>query len=122
MLKRIAFTVLAVVLLLAAGVAANTWRQGSRQVDVAPAPAIAIDEKAIAEKLAGAVRFKTVSSLTDAELNKDQFLAQQEYLKPKLDLPRLHGTNERIAVSNLAELVRFYHQLIRNASLERPSP
>ena len=30
------------------------------------------------------------------------------------DLPRLHGTNERIAVANLAELVRFYHRLLRN--------
>jgi carboxypeptidase PM20D1 len=30
------------------------------------------------------------------------------------DLLRLHGTNERIAVANLAELVRFYHQLLRN--------
>jgi carboxypeptidase PM20D1 len=38
------------------------------------------------------------------------------------DLPRLHGTSERIATANLAELVRFYHQLIRNASQERPSP
>jgi carboxypeptidase PM20D1 len=38
------------------------------------------------------------------------------------DVPRLHGTNERIATANLAELVRFYHQLIRNASQERPSP
>jgi carboxypeptidase PM20D1 len=38
------------------------------------------------------------------------------------DLPRLHGTNERIATANLAELVRFYHELIRNASLERPTP
>lgn len=31
--------------------------------------------------------------------------------KPE-DLPRFHGTNERIAVSNLAELVRFYHRLL----------
>jgi carboxypeptidase PM20D1 len=38
------------------------------------------------------------------------------------DLPRLHGTSERIAIANLGELVRFYHQLIRNASQERPSP
>jgi carboxypeptidase PM20D1 len=41
--------------------------------------------------------------------------------KPE-DLSRFHGTNERIATANLAELVRFYHQLIRNASLERPTP
>jgi carboxypeptidase PM20D1 len=32
------------------------------------------------------------------------------------DLPRFHGTNERIATSNLGELVRFYHQLLRNAA------
>ena len=30
------------------------------------------------------------------------------------DLPRLHGTNERIATANLAELVRFYHLLLAN--------
>jgi carboxypeptidase PM20D1 len=31
--------------------------------------------------------------------------------KPE-DLPRLHGTNERLAVDNLAELIRFYHRLL----------
>jgi carboxypeptidase PM20D1 len=33
---------------------------------------------------------------------------------------RLHGTNERISVANLGELVRFYHQLLRN--LNAPAP
>ena len=28
------------------------------------------------------------------------------------DLPRFHGTNERISSANLAELVRFYHRLV----------
>ncbi len=28
------------------------------------------------------------------------------------DLPRFHGTNERIAVSNLVELIRFYHRFL----------
>ena len=28
------------------------------------------------------------------------------------DLPRFHGTNERIATANLAELIRFYHRLL----------
>ena len=36
-------------------------------------------------------------------------------LKP-IDLHRYHGTNERVAVDNLAEAVRFYARLIRNAS------
>jgi carboxypeptidase PM20D1 len=39
--------------------------------------------------------------------------------KPE-DLARFHGTNERIAESNLGELVRFYHQLLRN--LNAPTP
>jgi len=40
-------------------------------------------------------------------------------VKPE-DLRALHGTNERIAVANLGELVRFYHQLLRN--LNAPAP
>jgi acetylornithine deacetylase/succinyl-diaminopimelate desuccinylase-like protein len=31
--------------------------------------------------------------------------------KPE-DLPRFHGTNERITVANLVELIRFYHRLV----------
>lgn len=30
------------------------------------------------------------------------------------DLPRFHGTNERIAIKNYAEMIRFYHQLVIN--------
>lgn len=30
------------------------------------------------------------------------------------DLTRLHGTNERIAISNYVEVIQFYHQLLRN--------
>ena len=32
-------------------------------------------------------------------------------VKPE-DVPRLHGTNERISTDNLAELIRFYHRLL----------
>jgi carboxypeptidase PM20D1 len=30
------------------------------------------------------------------------------------DLSRFHGTDERIAIANYAELIRFYERLIRN--------
>jgi carboxypeptidase PM20D1 len=36
------------------------------------------------------------------------------------DLARFHGTNERISVANLGELVHFYVQLLRN--LNAPAP
>jgi carboxypeptidase PM20D1 len=35
--------------------------------------------------------------------------------KPQ-DLPRFHGTNERISVANLAELIRFYHRLVSQSA------
>ena len=35
--------------------------------------------------------------------------------KPE-DLPRLHGTDERIAVDQLADMVRFYHRLLSQAA------
>lgn len=36
----------------------------------------------------------------------------------KDDLPRLHGTNERIAVENYIEIIRFYAQLISNTAVD----
>jgi carboxypeptidase PM20D1 len=32
------------------------------------------------------------------------------------DLKRPHGTDERIALANLAELIRFYHRLVQQAA------
>ena len=32
------------------------------------------------------------------------------------DLPRFHGTDERISIANYAELIRFYHRLITSAA------
>jgi carboxypeptidase PM20D1 len=32
------------------------------------------------------------------------------------DLPRVHGTDERIAVAQLADMVRFYHRLLSQAA------
>jgi len=40
-------------------------------------------------------------------------------VKPE-DLHRIHGTDERLSVANLGEMVRFYHQLLRN--LNAPTP
>ena len=37
--------------------------------------------------------------------------------KPE-DLPRFHGTNERIGVENYAEVIRFFHRLISVSAME----
>jgi len=36
-------------------------------------------------------------------------------LEPE-DLPRIHGTDERIAVDNYREIIRFYVQFLRNTA------
>ncbi len=36
------------------------------------------------------------------------------------DLPRLHGTNERILIANYTEMIQFYYQLLRNVSAAAP--
>jgi len=37
------------------------------------------------------------------------------------DLPRFHGTNERISIDNYVEMIQFYHQLLRNAGQNGPA-
>jgi len=99
-IKRALWLVLGLVLLLVAAVAVNTLRQGSRQLDVSPAPPLAVDEKGVADKLAGAIRFQTVSSLTDANLNADEFRKLQAYLEQRF--PKLHATLKREVVGGLS--------------------
>ncbi|HSW26230.1 MAG TPA: hypothetical protein VLJ62_25945, partial [Burkholderiaceae bacterium] len=69
MLKSLLKLAVAAVVALAVAVAANTLRQGSRQLQVAPVAPLAVDVKAAGESLAAAIRARTVSSETDAQLN-----------------------------------------------------
>ena len=50
-------------------------------------------------------------SIRFSEISDHIFKFSPVRAKPE-DLPRFHGTNERIATSNLAELIRFYHRLV----------
>jgi carboxypeptidase PM20D1 len=88
MIKRIALALAGLLLLLLAAVAANTLRQGSRQLDVPPATPLAVDERALADKLAGAVRFRTIASLDDAEAGAQEFRKLHAFLRERF--PRVH--------------------------------
>ncbi len=102
MIKRILLSLLALLLLLAAAVAINTLRQGSRQLAVLPAPPLAIDESGVADKLAGAIRFKTVSSFDDPQLNADEFRRFHAYLEQRF--PKAHAALKREMVGDLSLL------------------
>ncbi len=102
MLKRVLLGLLALLALLALVGVVNTWRQGSRQVNVPPLAPIAVDELAAAESLAAAIRAKTVSSRDDAALNADQFQALHAHLQARY--PKLHATLKREVVAGLSLL------------------
>ena len=102
MIKRALVGLLVLVLLLVLAVGGNTLRQGSRQVEVPPFAAIAVDEKAAGESLAAAVRAKTVSSAKDATLNADQFAVLHAHLQARY--PKLHGALQREVVAGLSLL------------------
>jgi len=98
-LKLLGLAVLALIL----AVAINTWRQGSRQLEVAPlARPLAVDEAGLGERLAGAVRARTVSSLGDARLNAEQFQALHAHLQQAY--PKLHATLRRESVGEFSLL------------------
>ena len=102
MLKKVVLTVALLVAALVLVVVVNTWRQGSRQVSVPPAPPLSVDTDAAARRLSEVIRFKTVSSHEDANLNADQFKALHAHLEASY--PRVHATLKREVVGDLTLL------------------
>jgi carboxypeptidase PM20D1 len=100
--KRALLFVVAAVLLLAAAVAVNTWRQGSRQVDVPPAPPLAVDTAQVADKLSGAIRLRTISVLDQPDANGAEFLKLHAYLQQRF--PRVHASLQREVVGKYSLL------------------
>ncbi|MBE7941073.1 MULTISPECIES: M20 family peptidase [Ramlibacter] len=91
--QRVGLFLLAVLLLLAAVLAANTFRQGSRQLSAPPAPHLAMDEQALAQTLGGAIRQQTIASPTDPQLHAEQFQQLQAWLAERF--PRVHRSLQR---------------------------
>ncbi|HEX5684786.1 MAG TPA: M20 family peptidase [Ideonella sp.] len=102
MLRRLLLTILAVLGLLVAAVAVNTLRQGSRQLDVPPAPPLVVDEAGAATRLAEAIRARTISSYDDAALNTDQF--EQLHTMLQARYPKAHAVMQRELVGGLSLL------------------
>lgn len=102
MIKRLFLGALALIVLLAAVLVANTLRQGSRQQQVPALAKLPVDAAAVAEVMALAVQAKTVSGLLDptgtaAEFDKLHLLLRQRY-------PLVHQALQREVVG--------YHSLL----------
>ena len=100
--KRIVLLLLLALVVLAAAVGIKRWRTPSRQVGVGPIQKGPVAAQAVAERLAGAVRFKTISSQEDPDYNREEFLRLHAYLEQKF--PRLHATLKKEVVGGLSLL------------------
>jgi carboxypeptidase PM20D1 len=93
---------LAVVALALGVIALNTHGISSRQVAVRPIPVLPVDVQGAAERLAEAVRLRTVAARDDPALNAGQFSALHELLR--LRFPKTHATLQREVVGGLSLL------------------
>jgi carboxypeptidase PM20D1 len=82
-----------VVVAIAIAVGAKTALTPSRQLAVAPATPVAVDAAAASARLAAAVRFKTIASLTDIDANSAEFLGLQAHLQTSF--PKAHAVLRR---------------------------
>ncbi len=102
MIKRTVFVVLGLLVLLAAVLAVNTLRQGSRQIVVPALAPLAVDKAGVAQRLGEAVRLKTISTREDPAANSDQFLQLQKLLQTRY--PSAHAAMKREVVGDLSLL------------------
>lgn len=102
MVKRLLLGLLGLLLVLVAVVAINTWRQGSRQIEVPALAPLDIDKDGAARRLGEAVRLRTISSRDDPALNTDQFQQLQALLQARY--PKAHAVMKRELVGDLSLL------------------
>ncbi len=102
MIRKLLVGLLVAVLLLAAVLAFNTWRKGSRQLNVPAIAVLAVDEAGAAARLGEAVRLRTLSSRDDAALNADQFRQLHALLQARF--PKTHAALTREVVGGLSLL------------------
>lgn len=78
---------------LALLLAANTWRKPSRQLPVAPVQHVQVDRDAAAQRLASAVRMRTVSYDERPDASAEEFVKLRAFLQQAF--PRAHQVLQR---------------------------
>lgn len=102
MMRKLLPVALAAASLLAATLMANTLRHGSRQIDVPPVAAAAIDSDRAAEHLAGAVRLRTISHDDRPEASAAEFVKLHAHLEQSF--PHAHRAMKRELVGGYSLL------------------
>jgi carboxypeptidase PM20D1 len=101
-MKRIGLAFLLGLVLLLTVLLVRTARFTSRQLPSEPAAQLPVDATAAAERLAGSLRFRTISYEDPGQREEEQFAALRDYLQASF--PRVHGALGREMVGQGALL------------------
>jgi carboxypeptidase PM20D1 len=101
-LKKIALILLMLLAALFAAIAANTFRQGSRQLNVTPVEPVEIDANAAAQRLSAAVRLRTVSHDDKRDAGAAEFRKLHALLEQSF--PRTHAALKRETINGFSLL------------------
>lgn len=100
--KIFTLILLSILLLLVAVIFAKSFLVKSKQISARPAVAIPIDEETVAEHLSQAIKFKTISSQDENNIDYGEFLKFQDYLDKTF--PKINSELKKEAVNNYSLL------------------
>src|SRR5688572_17095343 len=100
--RRILVLLLMGLALLILTLAANTLGKQSRQIDVAPAARVQVDREAAAERLAAAVRIRTITYDDRPNASAAEFLKLHAHLRQSF--PQAHKVMKREVVAGYSLL------------------
>ncbi len=101
MRKLVAFVLLACLCIISIAVV-RTVRMTPIAVEAPPVREVVLNQEEIAQRLAGALRFETISDVDPSRVNLDAFRTFHAYLKSSF--PRVHGTLKREVIGDAALL------------------
>jgi carboxypeptidase PM20D1 len=104
-MRKTALIILAGLAILVGVLVVRTTRLASRQIEVEPVAGIEVDETEVAEHLAGALRFRTISHQDSALFDAGAFREFHAYLAETY--PGVHSACEREIVAEHSVLFRW---------------
>jgi len=106
--RKVAYAGLAACVAVVAILFINTLRLSSLQLIVAPLAPPTVDAHGAAERLAGAVRLRTISYETPSAASRSEFLVLHSYLEAAF--PHVHASLQREVVNNFSLLYTWTGQ------------
>src|SRR5215218_5593688 len=102
MIRNLALILIAAIVILAAVLAFNVVTHGSRQIQVAAIPRVAVDTKAAAARLSEAIRFRTISSYENPDQHADALRGMKAHIESSF--PAFHAAARREIVAQYSLL------------------